>query len=847
MKRKYSFQVTSNRRRLYLFWILIFNCIGVVLAQSDQVPLKEVLKSLEEIHSLSFSYKDQNVEGVLVAPPDRSMSIGQALTYLEQKTHLKFEQLSDRYIVVSKTFSQSKNYCGIVKDDRGEVLKGALVKWSNQYTVTDEFGKFVIEGVPVYTKLSVSFFGYQSKVVEVSSMDRSDCVPISLNFSITELDELVVNDFIIKGISKKLDGSFVINTDQLNVLPGLPEPDVLKSLQSLPGIQSADETVSNLNVRGGTNDQNLVLWQGIRMYQTGHFFGLISAFNPFVIKNVTVTKNGTTAALTEGTSGTIEINSDDTHPFEIKGGAGVNMLSADMFLNIPITSKSFLQVSGRRSISDLMETPTYNQYFDRAFRYSDVVSDLFNPDSARVTSDERFTFSDVSAKFMYDFNKRDRLKVNFINIQNSIKYDESALINSNPEAKTSNLDQNSLASGFHFDRRWSNKIVSSVQGYISSYRLTSNNFDVLNNQQIIQENEVTDYSAKLHTKAQLSEKMTLHWGYQFFESGISDYQNINNPRFEAITKRVLRTHALFAEADMSIHKDVGNARIGVRVNHIPKLSRNLIEPRLVFNWKLLEGLTFQLLGEFKNQTTGQVVDFQTDFLGIEKRKWALANDVDIPVATSKQLSVGWQYEKKSFLISLEGYIKSVSDITSSSQGFLNQFQFLKAVGSYESQGSDLLVNYRQENKSVWLGYSISKSDYHFPQFEPSDFPNNLDIRHNISSGFNIELSKFQLAAGANWHTGAPFTPADDVVLGRIIYAEPNILRIKNYLRVDVSAKYFFSVGKGRGQLGLSVWNIFNRNNITNYYYKLNAEGQAEQISQLALGVTPNAVLRLYFP
>ncbi len=110
---------------------------------------------------------------------------------------------------------------------------------------------------------------------------------------ILNLEEVLISDYITQGISKKQNGAIEVAPKKLGILPGLIEPDVLLSLQLLPGIQSSSETASGLQIRGSSPDQNLVLFDGIKMYQSGHFFGLISSFNPYVTKKISLYRNGT--------------------------------------------------------------------------------------------------------------------------------------------------------------------------------------------------------------------------------------------------------------------------------------------------------------------------------------------------------------------------------------------------------------------------------------------------------------------------------------------------------------------------------------------------------------------------
>jgi len=205
----------------------------------------------------------------------------------------------------------------------------------------------------------------------------------------------------------------------------------LQTLLSLPGIQSVDERISNLNIRGGTHDQNLILWDGIKMYQSGHLFGLISAFNPYLTENVLVSKNGTSAIYGDGVSSVIDMQTSNTIEREFSGGAGLNMINVDAFGKIPLGKKTALLLSARRSITDLIVTPTFDQYFKRIFQDTDLTNNLGG--SNFISKDERFYFYDVTAKLLYNISKKDKFRFNFLNIYNKIDYQEQSRKNDQNE------------------------------------------------------------------------------------------------------------------------------------------------------------------------------------------------------------------------------------------------------------------------------------------------------------------------------------------------------------------------------------------------------------------------------
>ena len=661
------------------------------------------------------------------------------------------------------------------------------------------------------------------------------------------LDEVVVINYLTKGISLKNDGIIGLNPKQFGILPGLIEPDVLQTIQALPGINSVDERVSNLNVRGGTHDQNLILWDGIKMYQSGHFFGLISAFNPYLTENVIVSKNGTSAMYGDGVSSIIDMRNSNKLNSNFNGGVGINLISTDAYAKIPLSKKTELQLSTRRSITDLLTTPTYDKYFKRIFQDTDIT----NQGNNTITQNERFYFYDASLKFLYDISEKDKIRINGLSIYNNLDYDERSIINDVNEGLNSKLVQRNLAAALEYERTWSPKLKTTVQAYLSHYDLDATNFDIINGQRLIQENEVQDRGFKLHLNYELEKNLNYLGGYQFTEVGISNLEDVNNPIFRRLIKEVIRTHSLFNEVKFSSNNKNTTARLGLRTNYIEKFSEFYVEPRLSFSQKFLDHFRLELLGELKSQTTSQIIDLQNDFLGIEKRRWILANDETIPVIESKQFSTGIHYNKNRLLISLEGYLKEVEGITARSQGFQNQYQFLNTIGSYTVKGFDFLVNKQFENVSTWLSYSFSKNNYSFPELNFGDeFPNNSDIRHAATFGGTYSLNNFKLALGLNWRSGKPFTKPDPdgpVSNAFINYSRPNGSNLEDYLRIDLSGTYNFKLGsKTDAIVGFSLWNVLDKKNTINTYYVLDDTATISKIENRSLGITPNASFRVQF-
>ncbi|SDI15240.1 TonB-dependent receptor domain-containing protein [Winogradskyella thalassocola] len=664
------------------------------------------------------------------------------------------------------------------------------------------------------------------------------------------LEEVIIINYLTKGISKTNNGTIKANTKAFDILPGLIEPDVLQIVQNLPGIMSVDERISNINVRGGTNDQNLILYEGIRMYQSGHFFGLISAFNPYLSENITISKNGTSSKFGNAVSSTIAIKNADELDEKINVGIGGNMLSVDGFAKIPLSKKTELQLSARRSYTDILVSKTYDAYFDRIFNDSELnASTNMN---TLLAQDERFLFYDFNAKFLYDINNTSKLRINVMNMSNNLNFNQVfTTIDNNFQETKSELNQTSYGASATYSKVINNGTNLSAQLYYSNYDLDAKNNNVTNNQLLTQENKVEDFGLRLDVSKTVSKDIKFNGGYQFNEVGVTNFEDVINPNYTSLVKEIIRTHALFGEVEWYSTSRDTYIRLGSRISYFGKLSEFLIEPRFTVNYKFLDYFRLEALGELKSQSITQIIDLQQDFFGIEKRRWQLANGNDVPLITSEQASIGLSYNQNNLLVSIEGYYKGVHNITARSQGFQNQFQFTNDIGHYTVKGIDFLINKRFSDFSTWLSYTYSKNDYNFNEINNSNsFSNTIDLRHVVNTSFTYNRANFKIAIGFNWHSGRPFTsPLDlqDNSNSTIEYNTPNSSRLGDYFRTDISAIYKFKPSKGiNAEVGASVWNIFNQTNIINRYYTFNTDNAIVEINNKSLKFTPNLSFRVNF-
>ncbi|NQZ45563.1 MAG: carboxypeptidase-like regulatory domain-containing protein [Flavobacteriaceae bacterium] len=844
--------------------IFLFSCLTLlpslgVFSQEvgKAVPLSVVLSELERRFDVKFSYVDADIEGLEVEVGDFD-GLARFIQAIEGQTQIKINKLNERYYALVQC--TLIDICGKVLDNFAENnIPAATVEvlGSDIAIVTDMDGSFRLSQIPRKAALRVRYLGYATKIIEAERLlSQNGCPNVLLAQNVEKLEEVIVYEFLTSGIVKQEDGSISLNTGELGTLPGLIEPDVLQTVQALPGIKSIDETVSDINIRGGTNDQNLILWNGIKMYQSGHFFGLISAFNPYLTDKVTVYKNGTPPKFGDGVSGVISMETKNTIDGDFHGGAGINFISGDVFGQIPIREDLAFQFSARRSTTDFLNTPTYENFTRRVFQDSQISNQQNQLVDRAIENEVNFFFYDFTGKVLYNINDDHKLRFSFIGMDNDLDFRETQI--DIDETTRSELNQTNLSAGLQLQSQWTPDFASNLNVYVTRYDLEALGISANPAQELIQNNRVLESALKLDTRYTVSDRLYWSNGYQFIETGIQNLTLVTQPDFQSEVKGVLRIHAPYSEVGYQSYDKGFIANAGLRANLIQNIgtfTKFLLEPRLSLNFRLAKHLRGNILGEFKSQSTNQVIDLEQNFLGIEKRRWTISDEDQLPITRSKQGSFGLNYEKNALYLGLEAFYKQVDGVSTRTQGFQSENQFNGELGSYEIKGVEFLINKKGKNFSTWLSYTYNKNDYTYDSIVPSTFPNNLDIRHTVTVATTYDIGKLKIGLGLNYRTGKPFTEplAGDAALNRTIfparinYEAPNSSRLPEYLRVDASATYGFDLGNNsKATIGISVLNVTDRRNILNRYYQINELDELELIENFSLGLTPNISFRVRF-
>jgi hypothetical protein len=838
-------------KQFHFLFLTFFLALNLFAQDKGKViSFKKIIIDIERQHQVSFNYTEDNIAALQLRPPKKSFSLDQKLQYLAKNTNLSFENIGNKFINIYKKDDESKMICGYVFSGLDKKpIENANISLSNKTQITtDSNGYFECKQDDTNLFL-ISHVGFISKKIGTDNPDSKNCLQIVLEPEITKLQEIKANAILASGISKSKDGSFEIRPKKFGILPGLIEPDALQTMQQIPGVNSIDESVSSINVRGGTHDQNLFLWNGIRMFQTGHFFGLISVFNPNLAHTISIYKNGSSAFFGESVSSVVAISSTPQTAEKNAFSAGINMINADIYAKYNLSKKSYIEISARKSITDFVETPTYKEYFNKVFQNT-TITDFSEKQNVNYRSDKKFGFYDATFKYAQKIGNKDQIVLDLITIKDNLEVFQSATLYDMNRSENNVLRQQNYGGNLSWKRNWNNFNTTKINIYNSSYELLADQKMTNANQIVIQENTVNNNGINLENNHTISSKFSFNNGYQYNEMGVTSLEQVTNPDFYRKVKDVLRTHSLILEGKYNDTLSRIYFNAGTRINYIEKFKKYNVEPRIQFNYGINKNLNIELLGELKSQNSQQIIDLQKDYFGIEKRRWIISNDTTIPIQKSKQLSLNLFYKKNDWLLDIENFYKKITGITTSSQGFQNQLEFIRTTGDYEVWGTEMLVQKKMNHFLTWLSYTYNHNNYHFSNYEHPSFPNNFQLMHTVSWAGIYEKNNFKIALGTKWSSGRPKTSLNSSQIDPsnpvLIYNKPNDTNLHIFSQVNISSTYKWETANGiQYKLGVSILNILNRKNEISEYYRITSlTNSIEEVETFALQRTPNVSFRV---
>ena len=265
-------------------------------------------------------------------------------------------------VLLLSTLAHAQKYTisGTIKDAAsGEYLIGASIYsiHSREGTTANNYGFYSITLARDSIQLNISYVGYEQQIVSfLLSKDTT------INFALTSgttLQEVVISGTAEDQIQETTRmGTIDVPLEQIKSMPALlGEVDVLKVLQLLPGVQSGAEGSSGLYVRGGGPDQNLILLDGVPVYNASHLFGFVSVFNADAINHVELVKGGFPARYGGRLSSVIDIRMKEGNSKKLQGEGSVGLIASRLTIEGPVNDKTSFIVSGRRTYIDFLARP----------------------------------------------------------------------------------------------------------------------------------------------------------------------------------------------------------------------------------------------------------------------------------------------------------------------------------------------------------------------------------------------------------------------------------------------------------------------------------------------------------
>ncbi|GAA3593909.1 carboxypeptidase-like regulatory domain-containing protein [Flavivirga amylovorans] len=870
------------KKTLYLFILLIpFLSLSQekLSINYQNTYLKTVLKDIETKSGLLFSYSETLVANKLINFIATSISIEDLLKELKKQTALTFDKISEKQIIIK---APKIDICGYLFDsDTKDNLPFAtiVVQGTDHGTTTNESGFFELHNMDPNSNIVIQYLGYKDMRLPALELKEGTCKNLYLRTNAQALNDIIITAYITKGLNKNNDGSTLIRNDALGLLPGLTEPDVFKSLQLIPGITSLNESASDIQIRGGSQDQNLIYFDDIKMYNTGHFFGMISSINPYVVESTKIYKGGASPEYGDRVSGVIDISSANTVIDSTTIGIGINGTHADAFIKTPIAKSVGITASARRALTDVFQTPTYDAIADKVFQNTKVVTNNAgvvvedDDDTSEISGENEFYFYDTNIKLIAEPSENDLITVSGLITKNDLNFstidDED---NTSDQLQIENQGASLLWSGTKFK-----KMKHSLKGYYSYFNSFYDNLfteEGIVEEENLRKNRVEEYGFDAKIEYEFIDNHAIKLGYQYTNTGVffqlfrdeldnntidpDDDEDVilsgDTRDFNEIKNQENQTHSIYGEY-LFRPNNKGVLSLGVRASHYSAINDYFIEPRLNAEFPINKDIRLKVTAEKRYQTISQLVNFEDTQLRLENQIWTLSDGGDIPVLESTQFSSGFLIDLNGWIFDIDAYVKNIEGLTSFTNGFTNASEDF-STGESDIFGIDVLLKKKINDFNFWLGYTFNDVQYTFKSLQNSSFPGNNDVTNNFRASTSYNLGTWELSLGWMYRTGSPFTPVDNfnVTSGDIDFGLINSERLPNYHRLDASLLYHFKLSqrnKTRGVFGVSLQNIYSRQIPLSVFYRVDTNPntgveELDRIEQLSLGFTPNATFRLYF-
>lgn len=733
------------------------------------------------------------------------------------------------FFFTTSAWAQRITISGYIKDaSNGETLPGAAftIKELNKGVASNEYGFYSIS-VPAgkYTTL-VTYLGYKA---QLDTLTLSKNVRKNYNLLSNSIvsKEIVVNADAKKNVEGTQMGTQQLTMEQIKTLPViLGEVDLLKTLQLLPGVQSAGEGNSGFYVRGGGPDQNLILLDGATVYNSGHLFGFFSVFNSDAISNVTLIKGGMPAEYGGRLSSVVDVKMKEGNNQKFAVTGGVGLIASRLTIEGPLKkNKSSFIVSGRRTYIDFLTLP------------------LRRNSSNRATANSGYYFYDLNAKLNYTFSDKDRLYLSGYFGRDKFTF--------GGEQFTLDFPWGNATGSLRWNHLFSDKLFLNTTAIFSDYT-----FELSAGQNAFALklfSGIRDYTLKMdfdyYPTPRHSVKYGAYYSFHTFTpstvTGRSDTVSFNT---SGINKQYGNEAAIYIADDVELSKRI-KVNVGLRYSlfqqigpynrYIQRLDGsfdtikytsgqniafyNGLEPRIALRYTLDE---FSSLKASYTRTNQYLHLASTSGSTLPADLWIPSSQLVKPqLATQYAIGYFRNFRKDAFESSVEVYYKDLSNQIEfkegRSPGFSPNVENDFTFGTGKSYGAEFFIKKKAGKFNGWIGYTLSYAKRYFPDINNGTFYYaKYDRRHDGSIVLSYQLSKkwtfgtvFVYGSGSAF--SAPSSYAFINGTPGLYYTDDyrNKFRLLPYHRLDLSATLIAKkTEKFESSFNFSIYNVYNRHN-----------------------------------
>jgi len=756
-------------------------------------------------------------------------------------------------MLVGSVFAQKHTVTGYIEDSKtGEKLFGANVyeKQTLQGTTSNEYGFYSITLPEGSVTVVVSFVGYSNLEFAID-LKGDTTLSVELGGAV-ELREFEVVASQTEKIHEETQMSKIsIPISEIENLPAfLGEKDVLKTIQLLPGVQSGGEGSSGLYVRGGGPDQNLILLDGVPVYNASHLFGFFSVFNPDGINSVELIKGGFPAHYGGRLSSVVDIRMKEGNMKEFHGSGGIGVVSSRLTLEGPIVKdKSSFIVSGRRTYIDILAQP--------------IIRAAGSAQGVKTRAG--YYFYDLNAKANWKFSENSRLFLSsYMGNDKAYFRIEESYLNNDVEVTEKNdadLVWGNITTALRWNQIVGKKLFANTTLTYSRYRfLVGSEFETETEGGASDDQKfrfaynsgIFDWGGKVDFDYRPSPNHYIKFGvgntYHTYVPGITIFReasdNTDVDTTFGATKIYSHESVIYAEDDIKIGTRL-KVNLGAHFSAFKVRDEwfTSLQPRVSGRYLLTED--WALKGSYA--TMQQYIHLLTNAtIGLPTDLWVPATD-KAPPQRSEQVALGVAktYRDK-FEISVEGYYKTMKNLIEYKEGasfFSTQNDWEEKIESGDgwSYGTELFIQKKMGKTRGWIGYTLSWTERQFDNINFGEkFPYKFDRRHDLSIAVTHKFND-KIDIGVTWvyGTGNAVTLAQDRYLSNPFstgggeffensvenFDSRNDYRMAAFHRLDVGVNFRKEKRWGERTWSLGLYNAYSRKNPFYLYFTTTNSGK----------------------